>query len=768
MTALTLTSSQPAAEPGYRPAVDWSQWILADDAAELLDKNAGTIRRKCNALQVRGLAMRCQPPEGGNARWYILRKYDAKLGTGPLAHSYQKSKLSDLEKHYTDKQRRHMHQRAACVAAFREAQQTWPGLQKDWMAKLLDGLVGRYPELKISRTRLAAWAKVYRDERDAEKLIDRRGGDFKSCGHKDAWRFFSELYLDDREPALLDSHRRARIFAESRGITWCSVDSCRRQLDDRITPEAQVFHRQPAKWRQTLRPTISLDPESYGAGDCWVGDHAQLDFMCRFGKSLVRPWVTAWMDWRTRKVVGLVLSTSPNSSTILAALHAGLADPKNMGGPRLVWIDNGRDYDAWMFHGQTKRQRFAARGKRDCARVEYDEAQAQGIYHALSIDAHFARPFNGNGKSRIERWFGTVHGQFDKSYKTYCGRSVTAKPEGLKAALNNPACVPDYQQVYKDLRDYVAAYNARTVHAVDDLLDPATAKKLSPDQAMAKWRTTRRVLADPDALNLLMQHWEKPPNGKPLRVGANGITIRPLGKPMTYGGTNTALSAFKALKAKDRPPMNVSYDPADLSRVRVFDAQWQFITEAKLNDYGGGEISQQRLKAMLKDQREYAKSLKFVKDHDELAYLKASEVLEFAEPDHDGPPSSDPTPQLDVKLIQTPVDGAAKDIRQDQYRQAAGGEFAATGQAPPPARRDDDGPFAIPDTLEFLGGMDLSTGNDDDDDVPADPWTMGGIDQAEDDDDGDDPLVALGVHDETDHDDDPAYPSGFFGDGGAG
>jgi transposase InsO family protein len=718
MTALALTTSawprRQATAPTNSPGavIDWSQWILADEAAKLLEKNPGHFRRKCEPLKARGLAMVARPPEGGNARWYVLRKYSVKLGTGPLALSYQASKLSDLEKRYTAKQRRHMHQRAACVKVFREAQQTWPGLQKDWLAKLINDLQAKYTQIKISRSRLAQWAKLYRDDRDLEKLVDRRGGDFKSCGHADAWLFFSELFLDDREPALLDSHRRTRIFAESRGITWCSEDSCRRQLDERIIPEVQLFHRQPAKWRQSMRPTISLDPESYSAGDCWVGDHAQLDFMCRFGKSLVRPWITAWMDWRTRKVVGFVLSTSPNSSTILAALHAGLADPKNLGGPSLVWIDNGRDYDAWMFHGQTKRQRFAARGKRDCARVEYDEAQAQGIYHALSIDAHFARPFNGNGKSRMERWFGTLHGQFDKSYKTYCGRSVTAKPEGLKAALNSPACVPQWEQVVKDLREYVAAYNARTAHNIDDLVDEA-GTRLSPDQAMATWRTTRRVLADPGALDLLLQHWERP-----VRMGANGITIRPLGKSMTYGGTNTALSAYKALKAGDRPLMNISYDPADISRVRVFDAQWRFITEAKLNDYGGGAINRDRLKSMLKDQREYAKSLKFVSDRSELAYLKAAEVLELTEPQGTDPHDKHPTPQPDVRLIQTPIDGASKDVQQDQFRQAAGGEFTT------PSR-------SMHDVNDFFDDMDLGGSYEPDDDA-TDPLMFAPNDVADD------------------------------------
>src|SRR5690606_657111 len=90
---------------------------------------------------------------------------------------------------------------------------------------------------------------------------------------------------------------------------------------------------------------------------CWVGDHAQLDLVCRFGVKLIRPWITIWQDWRTRRVVGWCLSESPDSTTLLAALRMGLLAPANFGGPDLVWIDNGKDYDSYTLHGRTKKER---------------------------------------------------------------------------------------------------------------------------------------------------------------------------------------------------------------------------------------------------------------------------------------------------------------------------------------------------------------------------------------------------------------------------
>ena len=113
-------------------------------------------------------------------------------------------------------------------------------------------------------------------------------------------------------------------------------------MDKRIDPETQVQHRQPAVYRHQMEPTIEQNPEAWKAGECWIGDHKQCDLWCLYGEKLVRPWLTTWMDWRTRRIAGYVLSDNPNSSTILAALRHGLMDERNMGGPGVVWIDNGR------------------------------------------------------------------------------------------------------------------------------------------------------------------------------------------------------------------------------------------------------------------------------------------------------------------------------------------------------------------------------------------------------------------------------------------
>ncbi len=441
----------------------------------------------------------------------------------------------------------------------------------------------------------------------------------------------------------------------------------------------------------------------------WVGDHAQMDFFVRVPgkKGSVRPWITAWLDWRTRRIVGYHLSLGPNSSTILSAFRRAMLDPVNRGGPGHVSIDNGKDYDAWVFNGTTKRERKAkVRGE-----LVQDEDVFRGLYAELDITAHFSIPYGPNGKSRMERWFRTMHESLGISYESYAGRNAAAKPEMLARVRKNPQLIPTLDQAREDLDRFVAAYNARAGHAIEDLTDEF-GNKLSPDRALAAWRDHTRV-HDPKALDLFLQHWHKP-----VRVSRRGIGIAPYGEKLWYGRWDAALIPFKpghknGKRVKGREVL-VSFDPDDDSAVRVFTTDWKFICEARRDDAAGGNNQEaHRRGAALK--RQYKRSLKFVAENPHLAYMSADEALLADEPPapEDNPPPTEAR-QLPgaMKIVRTPIDGQSNDVEREQMRQAAGGEFEAPG--------DDE------DDIDVLGELArLGTRNDhEDEDDEADGFSL--------------------------------------------
>jgi hypothetical protein len=520
MTA-ALATSQPAK---LNRAVDARFWIPLAEAARILGVTEGSLRLRCDrALQAAGNAMKVRSDQTGKVGWFVRRAIDKRLLPGSAGESHQ---LPDLSR-FTKRQLDTMLMRKQCVDRFRDARANRPGLMKDWLPSLVAELRDQFPAIRISTGSLWRWHRECNDDGDIEKLIDHRGGDQKSKGDPAAWSYFEKLYLRENGLKAADAWRRTREHCRAAGLQWPSYKSTLRELERRVSMEDRIAVRDPRRWRSQLSPYAEQHPERFAAGQCWVGDHRPLDMMCGVktidGYKIVRPFITAWQDWRTRRVYADLFVES-NSSTILSVLRSGLMDRGAMGGPSIVWIDNGKDFDCYSFHGQTKQQRLTR------VHVELDESSHKGLFGLLAIEPHFALAYNPTGKARMERWFGTVGQRFDRSFDTYTGNTPANKPEQLKELVKDPAKVPAFEHVRQRFRAFIAGFNASAEHTIQDMVD-SDGTRLSPDEAMRRWCTTRRVMADPAALELcLMKHH------KPVTVGRNGISIQIAGQRLHAPG----------------------------------------------------------------------------------------------------------------------------------------------------------------------------------------------------------------------------------------
>ena len=273
-----------------------------------------------------------------------------RLSAGILGDAYD---VPDLSR-YTEKQRRTAYIRAACVRSYQDARANWRGDQKTWLPLLVDKLKAAHPSITISAASLRRWHRKYKRPADIAELIDRRGRNKGDGADAETWDYFQSIFLSDRKPSKKVCWLRTEEFAQAQGLQWCGYDACCRQLDERIPPELQTQFRDPKEYRHRYSTYLNQDPEAYKAGERWDGDHSQLDFWCLYNGRPIRPWITAWLDWRSRRVVGWVLTDAPNSSTVLAAFRMAMLDDANMGGPDIVWIDLGREYESYMFLWLTK------------------------------------------------------------------------------------------------------------------------------------------------------------------------------------------------------------------------------------------------------------------------------------------------------------------------------------------------------------------------------------------------------------------------------
>jgi len=586
--ALRLTTDAPPEQRASGP--DPRKWCPLNEAAELLGRNADALGRECRTKLVRlHLANKATPAGGGAAQWFVARRYDPRLMPGRAGEKHQ---LPDLDG-YSKRQIDDAFARVQCVESFRDARATWPGNQSDWLPRLVKQLKAEHPGLKISEKSLRRWYKAYQQPADLDKLIDSRGGNRRGEADPACWKAFKHLYLDQNRPSVSACWRQVDEYARREGLRWLTESACRSQLDKRIPPEQAARFREPKTYRDKFAPYTEYDPQKYQAGERWYGDHCVLDLMCWSGegeqRKVIRPWITAWIDWRTRRIVGWHLSDAPNSQTILSAFRMGMLDEANHGGPSIVWIDNGKDFDSYVFHGRTKRDRkreqrermlrkdrFIKREMGRLAKIEggvrVNEKRAAGVFGLLDIDPHFANPYNHKGKGRIERWFGTLHALFDKRFKTYCGPTIDQKPEDLEKVLKKqPHNIPTFETVKNELEAFIAQYNATVKNRKG-------AEGLSPDQAMATLPHTKRPSADPEALRRCLAMWHRP-----VKVTRNGVTLKVGTVSYTYGSHDPALRPLKGTKQA----VHVSYDPNDMRQCEVYDENMRHICTAQLNHRAG-------------------------------------------------------------------------------------------------------------------------------------------------------------------------------------
>lgn len=241
--------------------------------------------------------------------------------------------------------------------------------------------------------------------------------------------------------------------------------------------------------------------------------------------------------------------------------------------------------------------------------------------------------------------------------------------------LKTPHLIPSFETVQKRVGDFIRGDNASRDHAIDDLSDTETGERLSADEAMARWCDTRRVPADPDALNLLLMHWHRP-----VKANKNGITLTLAGRALHYGMFEPALVRFKALAVKDRPDLNVSYDPHDLAAVRVFDASWKYVCTLTMNLTGGaagmGKIGVKHVAEVSRQKAIYDRSMRHVAEHSITQLLTAEEqAAENAAAEREAA-RRPAAPAAALQIVQTPLDGQAAEVERGELRQAAGSDSA--------------------------------------------------------------------------------------------
>ncbi len=452
----------------------------------------------------------------------------------------------------TDRQRAGMAQRWAAIAEWRGCRDRL-GDAADVHAAYA---VWAADEAQRSRRdRPIGWSTMWRWERAVADsgpaaLAARHWGRQATEPDPRAWGVFKGLLLDQRHRRKrMDAWRQTAEEARRHGWAWISYKAAIRRIDAEVPQSAWTLATEgETAYRDRYSPYVQRDPASVPVNGLWVSDHHQLDIAAvnPVNGSLGFPWVTAWMDWRSRRIVGRQFSFGPDSDTILfsfrrAALAVGLPDA--------IYTDRGRDYRCRQVAGGCRR-----------LRVEPDQPRVRSAMSLLDVEPHFALPYQAQVK-HIERWFRTLGEQFARQWMTYRGRKPEDRPEGFDKVFRqgiDSGLAPTLEQLAEAWDSYVEHDYGDAAHSGFRM------DGRSPNEVFAAGLAERGSVRRPAEADLILCLMRKRVGreGKGYRVARNGIA--PFGKDRFWFAPELMLLAGEQVY--------VRYDPADLERLYVFSA----------------------------------------------------------------------------------------------------------------------------------------------------------------------------------------------------
>ena len=466
---------------------------------------------------------------------------------------------------------------------------------------------------------------------------------------------------------------------------------------------ATVADKGPRAARASCVAKLPRNFEAIGAGDEYVGDERRLDVWCRLltprGWKAIRPWLTCWMDMRSRVIVGWLLGRQANRFTINGALKIALA---KYGKPLALRTDRGRDYKAAAQHGAL-RIRAAEQGG-----VKFSAADAERLTSILADLSIEVRPVEAYAPwaKPIESFFKTMKEHFDKLLAAFWGGCPSERHEDRQRWLvDNLHKLPTLEELTAHLATFFETYHA-TPHGAHDLFGK------TPMQALAEFRggPIRRETT------LVLDHLFKEFVG-PKQVRRDGV--RHNGR--WYGHGDPRLIPFHGKKR-----VLLAIQPDDQGRAQVCDVRTKqplFTVEClaieKLTREEVAEIKRRQRRSL----RPYEKAAKDARDwmlHQDAGALldqhrrgvEAASGRTRRETNADavrasgGPSLTVVRPELETSIAQT---GPAPSDLLD-----AASKLVRTGT--------DDAPFGVDSVTDFLGDDEGSS-----EAPPAsefDPWSL--------------------------------------------
>lgn len=345
-----------------------------------------------------------------------------------------------------------------------------------------------------------------------------------------------------------------------------------------------------------VRDTTSLQVMEIVQGDehtfdCWVA------YKNPNGKiSAIKPKLVAWIDTRSRAIMGDVICKDANSRILKQSLLKMIYS--EVGGvPKYLYIDNGKDYTAETMTGRKRNDRGNEERRslidgKECFDIEFDD-KSRGFYKSIGIfDDHRAMPYEPWSKGQIERFFGGVCSRFTKWMTSYTGTLTGSKT---------------IAKIDKDIKKMLENNQLLTMEEFFALWSQWLEEKYM-NRIHSELKKAGEEYRTPKSLFLNGDRYFKP---VPPKVQATMLMLENR-KVRVYGtGIRMFNNYYRCVELAnyiDRY-VNVKYDPEDITSIFVFNDRQELICEAPCQELLqiAPQVTQEALEKHIRMQKQQLK-----------------------------------------------------------------------------------------------------------------------------------------------------------------
>lgn len=458
-----------------------------------------------------------------------------------------------------------------------------------------------YSDMKFSVRQLYRKQKAYRENGDAG-LVDWRG---KHASHQKAipdtvFGIFAAYYLDESRKTVAECIRLTELclkaYGEEQYLPLASETTFARYIEREIDVPAIKYYRFGEKaFRDECMSYIKRTYDDLQSNDIWVCDNHTFDVILRDGEEdkPIRVCLTAFLDVRSRKMVGWYVTDNPCSDATLQALRRGI---ERYGIPKRILADNGREFVTHDIGGRG----FRKSRQDDCEHV------IPTILDHLQVEFRTAMVRNARAKI-VERAFRDVKECFSRLFRSFTGGSIIERPERLKHIVKQRTELCPYEDFEQHVDKYIEGiFNRTESNGIG--MNRRTRNEVYAENLYEMRKATQAEL------NLMMLR-----NSRMVTVRRDGVVLKLYGTELTYWSDELLMHHIGE-------KVYYRYNPDDLSEVRIYDEHDRFVCTASQHTALSYFADKEDVAEKMREQRQLEKMVKsYMKEKN----IQARDALEL-------------------------------------------------------------------------------------------------------------------------------------------